>query len=193
MPRKKQTHCKNGHEFSVDNTYVRPDGTQQCKSCRRQYRRQYYKANRERELGHARKYREANKEKCAKDHRKWCEDNREYYSERTKQYRQDNPEQCREAVRRWKKNHPEKVNAHIAKRRAIKLSSTLDLTNQEQYAINRLYELSDLLGPEWHVDHIVPLSKDGSHHPDNLQIILAVENLKKNDSLDYQPELYVRI
>lgn len=27
------THCKNGHEFTTKNTYIRPDGHRQCRSC----------------------------------------------------------------------------------------------------------------------------------------------------------------
>jgi hypothetical protein len=33
-PRKRPTHCKNGHEFTPENTYVwSRDGSRQCKSC----------------------------------------------------------------------------------------------------------------------------------------------------------------
>lgn len=30
-----QTHCKWGHEFTPENTYVQPNGTRACKACRR--------------------------------------------------------------------------------------------------------------------------------------------------------------
>lgn len=33
--RARQTHCKNGHEFSPDNTYESPDGHRECLVCRR--------------------------------------------------------------------------------------------------------------------------------------------------------------
>ena len=32
---------------------------------------------------------------------------------------------------------------------------------------------------EHHVDHIKPVSKGGSNHPDTLQILTAEENLRK--------------
>lgn len=30
-----QTHCVNEHEFSADNTYIRSNGTRQCRACKR--------------------------------------------------------------------------------------------------------------------------------------------------------------
>ena len=38
---------------------------------------------------------------------------------------------------------------------------------------------------KYHVDHIYPISRGGKHHPDNLQIILATENLKKGAQLGH--------
>jgi hypothetical protein len=38
-----KTACPHGHEFTADNTYLRPDnGTRQCKQCRAIYMRKYY-------------------------------------------------------------------------------------------------------------------------------------------------------
>jgi hypothetical protein len=31
--RAKRTHCKRGHEFTVDNTYRRKDGSRACRTC----------------------------------------------------------------------------------------------------------------------------------------------------------------
>lgn len=36
-----KTHCKHGHEFTEENTYVRPTGTRECRTCRRRIRRRY--------------------------------------------------------------------------------------------------------------------------------------------------------
>ena len=33
-----QTHCKHGHEFTPENTYVRPNGARQCRQCKGEYR-----------------------------------------------------------------------------------------------------------------------------------------------------------
>jgi hypothetical protein len=29
-----KTHCHHGHEFTAENTYVRPDGYKECRKCR---------------------------------------------------------------------------------------------------------------------------------------------------------------
>lgn len=31
----KKTHCKRGHKFSPENTYITPSGSRECKACRR--------------------------------------------------------------------------------------------------------------------------------------------------------------
>jgi hypothetical protein len=36
-----KTHCVNGHEFSEENTYVRPCGSRDCRACVRERVRQY--------------------------------------------------------------------------------------------------------------------------------------------------------
>jgi 5-methylcytosine-specific restriction endonuclease McrA len=65
------------------------------------------------------------------------------------------------------------------KRGAIKLK----LTREEKTRIADLYREAQLLkettGIDHHVDHIRPISAGGLHHPDNLQVITAEENLKK--------------
>ena len=63
-----------------------------------------------------------------------------------------------------------------------------DLTPAERMAIQAIYEESQRLtketGVQHHVDHIKPLAAGGRHHPDNLQVITAVENLSKGSKWD---------
>lgn len=60
-----------------------------------------------------------------------------------------------------------------------------DLNQNEREQILEIYSKSKRLsketGIQHHVDHIQPLSKGGRHHPSNLQILTAEENLKKGD------------
>lgn len=37
-----KTHCKNGHEYTDTNTYIRPEGNRECRECMRQRDRVRY-------------------------------------------------------------------------------------------------------------------------------------------------------
>lgn len=38
----KYSHCKNGHEFTNENTYTSPKGYRQCKECNKTYNKTHY-------------------------------------------------------------------------------------------------------------------------------------------------------
>ena len=71
------------------------------------------------------------------------------------------------------------------KRRAAKKKALEELTEREEGLIKQIYayriRLQNKLGIPFHVDHIVPLSKGGLHHPMNLQVVPAVWNVRKNN------------
>lgn len=80
------------------------------------------------------------------------------------------------------------TQARKAKRRAVEKRATpVNLSWDDKMRIKTLFEKRNMLtwetGEEYHVDHIIPLSRGGSHHPDNMQVITATENFKKGSKL----------
>ena len=61
------------------------------------------------------------------------------------------------------------------------------LTAEEHQRILNIYKecarITEETGILHHVDHIHPISKGGKHHPDNLQILTATENIRKGNKL----------
>jgi hypothetical protein len=106
-------------------------------------------------------------------------------------WRNANPHAHRKSSANWKKNNAGHNSAIMAKRRADKLQRTPAWMTKEQLAaIDKLYKqavwLTKITGVKWHVDHIVPLkgkNVSGLHIPDNLQVIPALENIKKGNRL----------
>lgn len=59
------------------------------------------------------------------------------------------------------------------------------LTDKEKELLILIYKFCS---KEYHVDHIIPISLGGLHHPDNLQYLPKEMNLKKHNSLDFDYE-----
>lgn len=117
---------------------------------------------------------------------KWQKTNRKGFAIIKKKYRDVNKEKIGIYNKEWKKNNPDKCNVYEAKRRARKLNQTPYLTETENQQIINIYKKREALGPDWHVDHIIPLSKGGLHHPDNLQIVTKKYNLQKGLKLNFR-------
>lgn len=126
--------------------------------------REYYLKNRDRILARKR----------ARD-----ADNREHNREYSRQYRLDNKERLAEYDKEWSSNNRGKKNAASARRRALLLEQTSE--NANHIWIDLIYEHC----PEGHeVDHIIPLSKGGEHHEDNLQYLLMHDNRVKYNKIE---------
>ena len=81
----------------------------------------------------------------------------------------------------------EKKNNKTYRYRSKKFGETPILTPEEHQRILLIYKecgrITEETGVLHHVDHIHPISKGGKHHPDNLQILTATENIRKGNKL----------
>ena len=133
-----------------------------CKVC-------YAKIMRERRYANPDSHRQAVKKSTQKNYEKKLL--------RNQQYRANNPEK----VSAWKAKdrtvNKARVLADNAKRR-YKLNGKLTPEIKQLYALRDFYEAMSL-GENFHVDHIIPLAKGGEHAAFNLQVLPAIDNLRK--------------
>jgi 5-methylcytosine-specific restriction endonuclease McrA len=134
-----------------------------CKICQR--------PSKEKKVVHSATYRKNNKEKIRIS-------DAEYY--------QNNKERVAIYGAKYRKANPDKIAAKYARREVHKLNQTPVLTEAENQQVIDIYKKRKELGSNWHVDHAVPLSKGGLHHPDNLQIVLKKYNLQKGSKLNFR-------
>ena len=135
--------------------------------------------------------------------REWYLRNRELTKARAKAWAEANPDRRQEILAKNREEHREERNAYNrawfaensdkraayeAKRRATLLQRTPQwLTEDDLWMIEQAYDLAkartEMLGFEWHVDHVVPLQGkrvSGLHTPSNLAVIPGAENCRKN-------------
>ena len=92
-------------------------------------------------------------------------------------YRAANPLRVKQWKRKDRVENKARVLADNAMRRSLLKGKTSPQIKQ-LYALRDFYKAMSL-GDEFHVDHIIPLSKNGLHVIENLQVIPAIDNLRK--------------
>jgi hypothetical protein len=145
-------------------------------------------------------YRDANKDiaKLWRDNNKdviqqYRIDNKLSIQEKAVIYRKNNNARLTEYGSKYRLANLGAKNFLLKKYRASKINRTpVWTTETDLWMMKEIYELSalrtKLTGVSWHVDHIIPLQGafvSGLHTPFNMQVIPAIENIKKGNKYEF--------
>ena len=165
--------CVNGH-LSLYRT-----NSGACVECERTRAREWYRANRD----------------LSKSRREIVKDS---VNAKQRDRRLADPDRFRSAEHRYYRKNKAKFLSKWSERNARKINASPSwLSETDKKNIACIYEmakrLSNCIGIQHHVDHIVPLKGDGVcglHVPWNLAAIPARLNLKKNNSICFENVQY---
>lgn len=170
-------------------------------------KKSYYERNKEKILEKQKVYRETNREKIIDYGRRYYSENKDILNDKKKIYYQNNKEKMSKwqreyekknwdkvlaRGREWKRKNPLKVLDYVNRRRARKHNAMIGDAKEIQNHINRLrtspdtvchYCYAPLFGMPIHIDHVTPLSRNGSHSIDNLVAACPKCNYDKGTKL----------
>ena len=159
----------------------------------------YYDANSEKVRKRTNAYCKANPEKYRIFHKAWRQTHPEKASAHDKTYREANPEKHSARYKAWAQANPEKIRERSRTRWVLKHKSQVESINEKvvylrdgwicQICHKRVYKkvkYPDSMSPS--LDHIIPLSKGGSHIYANVQLAHFGCNSGKKDNILLQGE-----
>ena len=167
-----------------------------CKPCCSKRRKEYYEENKDRERSNRREYYEENKDRARKYGREYYEKNKDKLRENTRIWQDKNKDKLRENKRNWIDKNRDKVNESNQRRKALKKSLTVEQVDYTEIRKRDdacyLCSISFTDEERWntsltHIDHKIPLSRDGEHSYKNCALTHTQCNLSKRDKT---PEEY---
>ena len=122
----------------------------QCKECVREYKKQYYIANKEKVCSNVSEYRENNKEKVKESKSEYYNKNKEKILAKNKQWRIENKARKAEMDRLWGQNNKEHMQKRSKKYREEN-KEQIALTKREWYFRNKVNVTNYIT--EWHKEN----------------------------------------
>jgi 5-methylcytosine-specific restriction endonuclease McrA len=116
----------------------------------------------------------------------WC---RICHKTSSQKYRLEHKARILENNRAYRKAHPHVHRASINRRRVRKMAGVSVEPFDEHIQLMRQKSRCYYCGKKlvaYHIDHVIPLSRGGTDHPDNKVLACPSCNLKKNDKLPHE-------
>lgn len=161
----------------------------------------YQKANPDKVRETKNRWRDKNKERIALVNTEWVKNNpdkmkaaqdrylsknREVRAKYARLYRQKSPDIVAMSQKKWRSDKKHKILEYSHRRRALLLGNTVGEVNIKKL-LDEWNGNCGLCGLEvltkYHIDHIIPLSKQGKHEQSNLQVTHARCNQVKHNKL----------
>jgi 5-methylcytosine-specific restriction endonuclease McrA len=116
--------------------------------------------------------------------KKWRRDNPERYKKAMSDYHKKNKERMDARAAKWRKDNPERARAIIRtannNRRARNLAvGEVSLADMREVLARRVCAVCKEIHPRMEVDHIIALSRGGTNHISNLQLLCQPCNRSK--------------
>lgn len=155
--------------------------------------RRWRKKHPEKTTEYKRRYREKHRDKVQARGRQYRQEHHNELLAYQRKYRQEHSGKHLEQVLQWQRDNPEKVAARQRRRRARKLGAEGSFTTEEWHelcdsfdwrcaACGVPHEIAPLT-----MDHIVPLSRDGTDWIENIQPLCRSCNSRKGTkTIDYR-------
>jgi hypothetical protein len=163
-----------------------------CKSCENIGHRERCSLDREGAAKRSREYYKLNHDLVVEKKRTYREENRELIRSQDKVHSLKRKDSKKEYDVSYRVNNRDKRRSWSSKRRASILRRTPSWLTENNFKQIEAYfslseRLSNCLGIEFHVDHIIPLQGklvSGLHTPTNLQVLPATINIRKGNKYE---------
>lgn len=155
---------------------------------KKQYWREYIQKNQIKKKLYRKKYRTEKEEKLFYDGKKYRQSRKTHLRIYFRNYRQRHKEKIAAKIKEYHARNPGIVMEARAKNRAKRRNAAANLTNSQKRINRQIFLMARRLKQctkiNWHVDHIIPISRGGLHVPSNLMPIPEKLNLWKSARVD---------
>jgi hypothetical protein len=177
------------HEYFKFNKRTHLHCQQPCKKCYAEVSKAYRQSHPEEVKVRIKRWEESHRDNCRRKAKKWADAHKDIVKENFKKYRENNKERLYARNRVWIKEHPLSSRAGKQRYKARKREATTgswtraDIQLQYEGQKGCCWWCGKPLKNKYHMDHRVPLAKNGIHDRTNIVISCPTCNMSKGAKL----------